>query len=107
MKNFKIGIAVVGIMWGMNGCSILNTSINHNNFNKAVEEYKEYKMHKAMAVAMDNDGRYAMGYAFDYATQEKAKKDAIKHCIDSNNKVTDKVKAKCEIYAIDNEIVSK
>jgi hypothetical protein len=103
MKRLVLGATMVAMTIGFNGCASSNSSI----LDKSFEEYKTYNSHKAMAVAMGNDGRYAMGYSSDYSSQDGANKRAIKQCTDANNKSAYKVKAECEIYAIDNEIVRK
>ncbi len=102
MKRLVLGATMVAMTIGFNGCaSSKSSSILDNSF----EEYKTYNSHKAMAVAMGNDGRYAMGYSSDYSSQDRANKRAIKQCTDTNNKSANKVNAKCKIYAIGNEIV--
>jgi hypothetical protein len=104
MKKIFLGATIVAVVIGLNGCTGLNTA-DSSILDKTFEEYKAYKSHKAMAVAMGNDGRYAIGYSSDYSSQDGANKRAIKQCTDINNKSASKVNAECKIYAIDNEIV--
>ncbi len=102
MKRLVLGAAMAAITIGFNGCASSNSS---SILDKSFEEYKTYNSHKAMAVAMGNDGRYAMGYSSDYSSQDRANKRAIKQCTDTNNKSANKVNAQCKLYAIDNELV--
>jgi len=102
MKRLVSGATLVAMVIGFNGCAVSN---NSKTLDKSFEEYKTYNSHKAMAVAMDDDGRYAMGYSYDYSSQDKANKRAIKQCNDANDQSVNKVTAKCELYAIDNDIV--
>ena len=106
MRRLCWGVTMVAIVVGLSGCAGSN-KVDSSIFNNSFEEYKTYKSHKAMAVAMDDDGRYAMGYSSDYSSQDGANKRAVKQCSDVNNKSTSKVNAECVIYAIDNEIVRK
>lgn len=108
MKRLVLGATMFAMVIGFNGCAIsnsINSSISGNELDTSFEEYKTYGSYKAMAVAMDDDGRYSMGYASDYSSQSQANQKAIGHCTDANNKSEYKVNAECEIYAIDNDIV--
>ncbi len=104
MKRLISGATLAVMVIGFNGCAVSN---NSKTLDKSFEEYKIYNSYKAMAVAIDNDGRYAMGYSYDYSSQDKANKGAIKQCNDANTNPATKVNAECELYAIDNDIVRK
>jgi len=104
MKRLVLGTTMAAMVFGFNGCTGLNY-LDGNKLDKSFEEYKTYNTYKAMAVAMDNDGRYSMGYSSDYSSQDQANKRAIKQCIDANNRSEYKVKAECKIYAIGNDLV--
>jgi len=106
MRKLFLGATMVAMVIGLNGCVGFNSADN-SILDKTFEEYKAYNTHKAMAVAMGDDGRYAIGYSSDYSSQDGANKRAIKQCTDINNKSASKVNAECKIYAIDNEIVDK
>ncbi len=101
MKKLVLELAIVTMIVGLNGCAVSN----NNTLDKTFEEYKTYKAHKAMAIAMDDDGRYAIGYSSDYSSQDRANQRAIKQCTDVNNKSEYKIKAKCKLYAINNDII--
>jgi len=103
MKKFVSVTTMVVLLVGVNGCAVSNG----NTLDKSFEEYKTYKSNKAMAVAMDKDGRYAIGYSSEYSSQKRANKRAIDQCTNANNNSEYKVNAKCEIYAINDEIVRK
>lgn len=101
MKRLVLGSSMIAVVVGLNGCVASNT----NTLDKSFEEYKTYNSHKAMAVAMDDVGRYAIGYSSDYSSQDRANQRAIKQCTDVNNKSEYKIKAKCKLYAINNDII--
>ncbi len=101
MKKLVLGATMGAMLIGLNGCTVSNSC----QLDKSFEEYKTYKSHKAMAVAMNDDGRCAIGYAYDYSSQNSANNGALKRCANSNNQSENKITAQCEIYAIDNDIV--
>jgi hypothetical protein len=105
MRRLVLGATMVAMVIGFNGCAGSN-NMDSSKLDKSFEEYKTYNSHKAMAVAMGDDGRYAMGYSYDYSSQNKANERAIKQCNDANDQSSaNKVTAKCELYAIDNDLV--
>ena len=106
MRRLFWGATAVAMVISLNGCASSN-NVDSSILDKSFEEYKTYNSHKAMAVAMGDDGRYAIGYSSDYSSQDGANNRAIKQCNDVNNKSASKINAECEIYAIDNEIVRK
>ena len=80
-------------------------SIEH--IQSSFEEYKAHKTHKAIAIAMDDDGTYVVGYSYDCASQESAKTIALTHCTKANDNAQFRVNASCIIYAIENEVVHR
>lgn len=106
MRKLVLGATMVAMVIGFNGC-VSSNYMGKSKLDDSFETYKTYNSHKAMAVAMDDDGRYAMGYAYDYSSQDKANARAIKQCNDANTNPETQVNAKCEIYAIGNDIVRK
>lgn len=106
MRRLFLGTTMVAMAIGFSGCTSAKDAELKSELGKSFEEYKTYKSNKAMAVAMGDDGRYAMGYAYDYVSQDRANARAIKLCTDANNQTEgNKVDAECKIYAIDNDIV--
>jgi len=76
------------------------------NIAKAYDGYKDYEGRKAMAVAMDKEGRYVIGYSYDCSSEESAKRIALSKCERLNANIEIKPNAKCQIYAVGNKIVS-
>ena len=99
---------------GITSCSNTSTPMKYNiNKEKNIEHiqrsfdiYKGHNGYKAMAIAMDREGKYVIGYSFDCGSIESAKKIAFSNCTNANDKAEVKAEANCKIYAVDNAIVS-
>ena len=122
MKKRAIVMAIVLAGAGMTSCSIPLVKSESNNdmcmkynidkkksikyIENAYNRYKSFKGHKAMAVAMDQGGKYVIGYSYDCASEQSAKRIALTKCEHLNANVEVKPNAKCQIYATENTIVS-
>lgn len=70
---------------------------------EALNEYNSLKQkgkHTAMAIAIDDFGKYSYGTAWNYSTQKEAIESAMKWC--RKNK---KINAECNPYSIDGKVV--
>jgi len=80
------------------------------SINKINAFYKQYttsnKKEKAIAVAMDKEGKYVLGYAHDAASAQSAKKIALSRCEQARTKTNVTIDAPCKLYAADNQIVA-
>ena len=111
-RLFLVPIALA-VMVGFNGCTtskntnvpVVHDTVDTSGLDGFFQDYLMYRSYKAMAVAMGDDGRYAMGYSLDYSSQNSANDRAIQQCINSNNTADYPVDAQCEIYAIGNAII--
>ena len=101
---------------GLGGCTSTPAPIQKYNINKekniehirsSFELYKEYQSHKAMAVAMDKEGKYVIGYSYDCISEQSAKNIALTNCTKANNNAEVKANASCIIYATEDKIVHK
>ena len=82
----------------------------NESINKINAFYKQYatsnKKEKAIAVAMDKEGKYVLGYAHDAASAQSAKKIALSRCEQARTKTNVTIDAPCKLYAADNQIVA-
>ena len=111
----KLTLATLTLaLLGMVSCSNTSTPMKYNidkeknieHIQRSFDIYKEHKEHKAMAVAMDKEGKYVIGYSFDCASVESAKQIALNNCTNANAKAEVKSEANCQVYAVENTIVS-
>jgi len=65
-------------------------------------KYKKYKKHKALAIAVDRDGKYSYGYSYNKSSIKKAIRKALKGC--NKSKLRYKVNSQCKIYKVDDAI---
>ncbi len=119
MKKYVLNATIVAALIGFSGCSMSSLNPFSGSDDKKVyssgiagvdgayNEYRALEANKAMAVAIGSDKRFAVGHAFEYASQEKANAEAIARCNASNSKAKQKVDAECKLYAVGNEIVYK
>ncbi len=70
----------------------------------SIEKYKIYSSKKAMAFAIDKNGRYAFGRSYSYFKQDSANKRALKEC--KKYKSNYDVKSECTLYSIGDKIVA-
>jgi len=105
MKRLVLSLISILMLISVNGC--VSHTLNQaqlSKFDKDVNVYKENtKYHKAMAVAMDANGKYAFGRSWGFSLQSQANKRAIDECQKSRRRYN--VKSKCEIYMIDDNVV--
>jgi len=98
---------------GLTGCTQSPAPVKYNidkeknidHIERSFELYKTHQEHKAMAVAMDEEGKYVLGYSFDCATQESAKRIALENCNNANANAEVKADASCTLFALENTIV--
>jgi len=76
------------------------------HINRTFELYKKYKAYKAMAIAMDQDGKYIIGYAKDAKSSSDAQAIALENCQKANMHAQLKVSTACTLYAIENVILN-
>jgi len=72
-----------------------------------LQHYKQYESSKAIAVAVDEDKGYIVGYSYDCNSTESAKNKALRNCIHAKNSTNIKVDDTCTLYAIENHILRK
>lgn len=72
-------------------------------FLKAFQEYAAKSASKAIALALDNDGRSAHVSVFGYSTQSEANEAALSEC--TRFKVQSGVQENCRLYAAGDEVV--
>lgn len=88
-------------------CSVLyltnGMASEKSQFEIDVEKYKGLAHHKAMAIAMDDDGRYAYWYVHEQPFLKRAETIAMKQCNKAAKELS--VKAKCKLYASGNKIL--
>jgi hypothetical protein len=74
-----------------------------DQFLKAFQEYAAKSGKKAMALALDSDGRSAYVGAYGYATQPAANEEALSECM--RLRVQSGVQQNCRMYAVGDEVV--
>ena len=107
-------ITLISATLGITSCSNTSAPMKYNiNKEKNIEHiqrsfdiYKEYNGHKSMAVAIDTEGKYVIGYSFDCTSSESAKQIALSNCTRANSNAEVKSDASCQIYALENNIVA-
>lgn len=111
----KIILTITLSIWvGFTGCSNTPEPIKYNinkdkqilHIENSFELYKKHKSHKAMAVAMDKEGKYVIGYSFDCASMESAKQIALDNCTKANAKALVPADTQCVIYAVEDEVIT-
>lgn len=68
----------------------------------AVDRYKKLENHKALAVAVDENGRFSSNWGYGYSTKEKAIKSALERCRKGRLKYS--VQSECIVYMVGNEL---
>jgi len=113
-KKIILTTTLLAIM-GLTGCTNASKPMPKYNIDKekniehiqrSFDLYKKHKSHKAMAVAMDAEGKYVIGYSYDCASTISANAIALNHCKKANNSASVKAEASCRIYAIENKIMN-
>lgn len=112
MKNIIFGSVGSMILISLTGCSVSSfnpfddsKSSGIADLDKIYNEYKTFSPNKAMAVIISADKRFASGYSFEFASQDKANTEALKRCNTSNTKSKNKISGECKLYAIGDKIV--
>ena len=102
-------------MMGLSGCTStpkptpkynINKAKNIEHIKRTFELYTTHKSPKAMAVAMDKEGKYVIGYSYDCASTQSANMIALNRCRQANSNAPVKAEASCAIYAIENQIIN-
>jgi len=114
--NILITLVLMTIL-GLNACTsvkkptlyYIDKEKNINDIENLLKQNMAYKSHKAIAVAMDSEGKYILGYSYDCASEESAKSIALNRCrlANENAESESQVTATCVIYALENNIVHK
>ena len=91
----------------LQGCGSTH-SLHHKkqtlkNVNKLIEEHRHDKLHSALAIAVDKNNNYYMGYSYDASSDESAINIAMKHCQDRSAQAS--LKTSCQIYLLNNKKV--
>jgi len=73
-----------------------------SQFENEMKRYHEFDLHKAIAVAGDVQGAYAMGYAVGATSQEQAIREAFAEC--QKRKSERRIAGDCSLYAIDDNV---
>jgi hypothetical protein len=74
-----------------------------SQFESEMNHYRALEPHKAIAVAGDVGGRYAMGYAHGLPSREAAIAEALAHC--EQRRKDRRIEAECRLHAIGDEVV--
>ena len=110
-KKFILSLTIVIMLSGCVNSPNLNQKKFDNSNKKTLSDLdiviNKYKLatnyHKALAVAVDSDGGYAAGFAYDGQIQSHVNKTALQLC--KKSKLQHDIKDNCEIYMMDNKIV--
>lgn len=108
--NIKLGIFLSAVLLGLSGCVSSKMNVDQNTtseFDVFFDKYKTYNAKKAIAMAIDKDGKYAYGYAYGYPTKISVVKRAIEECEKNKIKHNVDTKAECKIYALGNKIMKQ
>jgi len=90
------------------GCSTKTKSIFNKeqtllHVNNVINQHKHDKLHSALALAIDENNNYLMGYSYDASSNESATNIAMKQCQrKSANKI---LKVACQIYLLNNKMI--
>ena len=111
-KKIILTTTILTLM-GLTGCTSTPEPIQYNidkaknieHIQRSFDLYKEHKSHKAMAVAMDSEGKYVLGYSYDCASPQSAEQIALNNCTRANDNATVKAAASCVLYAVENTVV--
>ncbi len=95
VKNYLIG---KGVSNDKVSQYIYNNKIS--KFENKIEEYRTKKEYKALALAIDENGKYKYGWSWNKTSQDRANDLAIKYC----NNMT-KAKSECKLVAIGNKVI--
>lgn len=97
MKKIIVSIFCMGLYFTNSMAS------EKSQFEIDVEKYKGLAHHKAMAIAMDDEGRYAYWYVHGQPFLKRAETVAMKKCNKAAKELG--VKANCKLYASGNKIL--
>jgi hypothetical protein len=106
---------ILSTIIGLTGCTSTPEPVKYNidkeknieHIERSFDLYKEHKSHKAMAIAMDSEGKYVLGYSYDCTSAQSAEKIALNNCTKANERAEVKADASCELYAVEDNIVHK
>jgi hypothetical protein len=76
-----------------------------SQFENEMKRYHKFDLHKAIAVAGDVQGAYAMGYAVGAASQEQAIREAFAEC--QKRRSERRIAGDCSLYAIDDNVFGR
>lgn len=85
------------------GCSLKeDTNIDKEKtlkkVNAIIAQHKNDKEHSALAIAVDENSKYLLGYAQGSKSEENASKIAMEQCVDQSS--GKELKEPCEIYLL-------
>ncbi|MBW2243162.1 MAG: hypothetical protein JRH01_14345 [Deltaproteobacteria bacterium] len=75
-----------------------------SQFDSEMRRYRGFEPHKAIAVAGDVGGRYAMGYAQGLPSREAAIAEALAYC--EQRRKDRRIEAECRLHAVGDEVVA-
>lgn len=81
----------------------VRTSAVPADFLPAFQEYTKRSGGKAIALALDNDGRWAYGTVSGFAVQSDANEEAMSEC--ARNKAQSGIHANCRVFAVGDKVV--
>jgi hypothetical protein len=76
-----------------------------SQFENEMQRYRGFDPHKAIAVAGDVGGRYAMGYAQGLRSREAAIAEALAYC--EQRRKDRRIEAECRLHAVGDEVVAE
>ena len=76
-----------------------------SQFENEMNRYRGFDPHKAIAVAGDVGGRYAMGYAQGLPSREAAIAEALAYC--EQRRKDRRIEAECRLHAVGDEVVEE
>jgi hypothetical protein len=76
-----------------------------SQFENEIKRYHDFAPHKAIAVAGDVWGAYAIGYAVEAASQREAVSEALDEC--DKHRSERRIADDCRLHAIDDDIIGE
>jgi len=100
-KNKYILVTLLALL--AQGCSTkTDTNIDKEKtlqkVNAIITQHKNDKKNAALAISIDENNKYIMGYSHDSKSEQNATKIALEHCTQQGAGKT--IKSPCEIYLL-------
>ena len=113
LRSARISVTLAAVAITLAGCSSSNELVSdsplpqHSDFEvyfgSILGDYMSYKTHKALAVAVEADGKFVFAYEINARNEEVATGIAMQEC--GKRAGWFAFKAKCSLYAVDNQVI--